>query len=92
VLWSLLRSLTDLPKEIPGYLIDDISFEVMHDPVTTKHGHSYERATIVEHLKRNPVDPLTREPLSLADLRPNLALRQACNEFWESNSGWAYDW
>ena len=83
---------TNTHKEIPAYLIDDISFEVMHDPVTTKHGHSYERATIVEHLKRNPVDPLTREPLSVADLRPNLALRQACNEFWDSNTGWAYDW
>jgi STIP1 homology and U-box containing protein 1 len=41
-------------QEIPSYLIDDISFEIMHDPVVTKHGHSYERATIVEHLKRNP--------------------------------------
>lgn len=77
---------------MPEYLVDDISFEVMHDPVVTLRGHSYERATIVEHLKRNPVDPLTREPLSIADLRPNLALRQACNQFWESNSGWAYDW
>ena len=77
---------------MPDYLIDDISFEIMHDPVVTKHGHSYERATIIEHLKRNPVDPLTREPLSVGDLRSNLALRKACDEFWENNSGWAYDW
>lgn len=60
--------------------------------VITKNGHSYERATIVEHLKRNPIDPLTREPLMLKELRPNLALRNACDEFWEKNSGWAYDW
>jgi STIP1 family protein 1 len=77
---------------VPGYLVDDISFEIMHDPVITKHGHSYERATIIEHLKRNPVDPLTRESLTIGDLRPNLSLRQACQEFWENNSGWAYDW
>jgi STIP1 homology and U-box containing protein 1 len=79
-------------REIPDYLIDDVSFEVMHDPVVTRHGHSYERATIIEHLKRNPVDPLTREPLSVSDLRPNINLRKACEEFWKNNSGWAWDW
>lgn len=61
----------------------------MHDPVITKHGHSYDRATIVEHLKRNPTDPLTREPLQVSDLRPNLALKKACDEFWENNAAWA---
>lgn len=48
------------PREIPDHLIDMITFEPMHDPVMTKNGHSYERATILEHLKRTPTDPLTR--------------------------------
>ncbi|KAI9678448.1 MAG: hypothetical protein M1829_002046 [Trizodia sp. TS-e1964] len=63
----------------------------MHDPVVTIHGHSYDRATLVEHLRNSPTDPLTREPLRVQDLRPNLALKQACNEFIEEN-GWAVDW
>ncbi|KAF1987395.1 U-box-domain-containing protein [Aulographum hederae CBS 113979] len=79
-------------REVPEYLVDAISFEIMHDPVITKHGHTYERATIVEALKRNPTDPLTRDPLTPNDLRPNHALKKACDEFWEQNSGWAYDW
>lgn len=79
-------------REVPDYLVDDISFEIMHDPVVTKNGQSYERATIVEHLKRNPIDPLSRTPLSINDLRPNLALKKAADDFWENNSGWAYDW
>lgn len=79
-------------REVPEHLIDDISFEIMHDPVMTKNGHSYERATIVEHLKRSALDPLTRTPLSINELRPNLALKKACDEFWNQNSGWAYDW
>lgn len=79
-------------REVPDHLVDDISFEIMHDPVVTKNGQSYERATIVEHLKRNPIDPLSRTPLSIHDLRPNLALKKAADEFWENNSGWAYDW
>ena len=100
-------------REVPDHLIDNISFEIMHDreyqlsgplraiivqcanertAVITKNGHSYERATLIEHLKRSPTDPLTREPLKIEDLRPNIALREACNEFFEKNSGWVYDW
>ncbi|KAL9003814.1 MAG: hypothetical protein Q9188_003334 [Gyalolechia gomerana] len=78
-------------REVPDHLIDNISFCIMHDPVVTKTGHSYERSTILEHLKRSPTDPLTREPLTIDELRPNLALKQACAEFLERN-GWAVDY
>ncbi|KAL2040498.1 hypothetical protein N7G274_006941 [Stereocaulon virgatum] len=78
-------------REVPDYLIDNISFTVMHDPVVTKTGNSYDRATVMEHLKRSHTDPLTREPLHMQDLRPNLALRQACEQFLTEN-GWAVDW
>ena len=57
----------------------------------TKTGQSYDRSSIMEHLKRSPTDPLTREPLRVEDLRPNLALKAACEEFLEEN-GWAVDW
>lgn len=79
-------------REVPDYLVDGITFEIMHDPVVTKGGRSYERATLVEHLKRSPTDPLTREPLTIGELRPNIALKEACTEFMEKNSGWVYDW
>lgn len=79
-------------REVPDYLVDTITFEIMHDPVVTKNGHSYERATLIEHLKRSPTDPLTREPLTVADLKPNVSLRRACEEFWESAGTWAVEW
>ncbi|KAF8420698.1 hypothetical protein EV426DRAFT_241387 [Tirmania nivea] len=79
------------PRIVPDYLIDNITFCIMHDPVITKHGQSYERATILEHLRRSKTDPLTREPLTEEDLRPNLALRAACEEFMQGN-GWAVDY
>ncbi|KAA6414566.1 MAG: hypothetical protein FRX48_01315 [Lasallia pustulata] len=78
-------------RQVPDYLIDNISFAIMHDPVITPNGQSYDRATIYEHLRRSETDPLTREPLRREDLRPNLALKQACEEFLEEN-GWAVDW
>jgi STIP1 family protein 1 len=81
------------PREIPDHLVDMITFEPMHDPVMTKTGHSYERATIYEHLKRTPTDPLTREPLTVEDLRNNFGLKAACDEFWESGAReWIVDW
>jgi STIP1 homology and U-box containing protein 1 len=79
-------------REVPDYLIDGITFEIMHDPVVTRNGRSYERATLIEHLKRSEIDPLTREPLRIEDLRTNMALKEACTEFMEKNSGWVYDW
>lgn len=79
-------------KDVPDYLVDTISFEIMHDPVITRTGHSYERATLLEHLKHNPFDPLTREPLTPKDLRPNVALRQVLEEFWKTAGNWAIDW
>jgi STIP1 homology and U-box containing protein 1 len=78
-------------REVPDYMIDNISFAFMHDPVMTKSGQSYERSTIEAHLKTSPTDPLTREPLRKEELRSNLALKQACAEFLENN-GWAVDW
>ena len=78
-------------REVPDWMIDNITFSVMYDPVITRNGHSYERATLLEHLKHSPTDPLTREPLTIQDLRPNLALKEACAEFLEKN-GWAVDY
>ncbi|KAI6892621.1 hypothetical protein D0869_03360 [Hortaea werneckii] len=81
------------PREVPDHLVDMITFEPMHDPVITKNGHSYERATLYEHLKRSPTDPLTRDPLTIDELRSNFGLKAACDEFWESGaSEWIGDW
>lgn len=78
-------------REVPDYLVDQISFGIMLDPVITKTGHSYDRATLIDHLKRSKTDPLTREPLFESDLRPNFGLRAAGEEFLAEN-GWAVDW
>jgi len=93
-------------RVVPEWLVDNITFGVMWDPVVvsdleeeggsrlmgqTKHGHSYDRSTLIDHLKRSQTDPLTREPLTEDDLRPNLALKAASEEFLKEN-GWAVDW
>ncbi|KAK0643382.1 hypothetical protein B0T16DRAFT_333715 [Cercophora newfieldiana] len=85
------RAAHEQRRKVPDWAVDDISFEFMRDPVVTKTGKSYERASITEHLRRNNTDPLTREPLYLSELRPNIDLKQACDDFLQDN-GWANDW
>ena len=79
-------------KDIPDWAVDTITFELMHDPVVTVYGHSYEKNTLLRHLEMSQTDPLTREPLRVDQLRPNIALRKALDEFWERAEGWAMDW
>ncbi|OAP59832.1 hypothetical protein AYL99_04834 [Fonsecaea erecta] len=86
------RSVPDSAERVvPDWLIDPITFEVMHDPVVTSTGVSYERATLLKHIKAVGVDPISRRPLKPDQLIPNVALKNACEEFLEKN-GWAADW
>ncbi|KAG9780784.1 hypothetical protein KCU88_g3639, partial [Aureobasidium melanogenum] len=78
-------------RVVPDWLIDPITFEVMHDPVITPTGVSFERVGLLKHIKQTGLDPLTRLPLKPEQLIPNVALKNACSEFLEQN-GWAVDW
>lgn len=89
--FELARGEANRRRRVPDWAVDDITFGIMVDPVVTKTGKSYERSSLLEHLRRSKTDPLTREPLDPSDLRPNLDLRDACAEFLEEN-GWAVDW
>ncbi|KAL3466364.1 hypothetical protein BJX64DRAFT_250704 [Aspergillus heterothallicus] len=76
---------------VPDHLIDGITFEVMHDPVITPSGTSFDRLGITKYVEQSGVDPITRIPMTVNDLRPNYALKAACEEFLTKN-GWAVDW
>ncbi|OQE27930.1 hypothetical protein PENFLA_c005G07649 [Penicillium flavigenum] len=78
-------------RVVPDYLVDGITFEIMHDPVITPSGVSFDRLGITKYVEKAGVDPLTRAPISVHDLRNNYALKSACEEFLAEN-GWAVDW
>ncbi|GLE09884.1 hypothetical protein PINS_up021812 [Pythium insidiosum] len=53
-----------------------LSLELMQDPVMTPNGDTYEREMIERHLDVNGhFDPMTRVPLTRAQLSPNRALK-----------------
>ena len=80
----------DIPTEIPDYLCCQITLDIFHDPVITPSGVTYERAVILDHLKKvGEFDPITRVPLNPSQLVPNLAIKEAVHDFLDKH-GWAY--
>ncbi|OAY34847.1 E3 ubiquitin-protein ligase CHIP isoform X2 [Manihot esculenta] len=84
----------DAPSEVPDYLCCKITLDIFRDPVITPSGVTYERAVILDHLKKvGKFDPITREPLDPSQLIPNLAIKEAVQAYLRKH-GWAYkmDW
>ncbi|KAL2611632.1 hypothetical protein R1flu_023324 [Riccia fluitans] len=80
----------DIPGEVPDHLCCSITMEIFRDPVITPSGISYERAAIEEHLKQvGSFDPVSRMPLTVDQVYPNLALRDAV-QVYLADHGWAY--
>ena len=73
-------------REIPDYLCGKISFEIMHDPVITPSGITYDRSDIEQHLHRvGRFDPVTRQDLSIDQLIPNLSMKEVIENFVQEN-------
>ncbi|KAG8387247.1 hypothetical protein BUALT_Bualt02G0001600 [Buddleja alternifolia] len=80
----------DTPTEVPDYLCCKINLDILRDPVITPSGVTYERAVILDHLKKvGEFDPITRESLYPSQLVPNLAIKEAVRAYLEKH-GWAY--
>ena len=63
-----------------------LTLNIMVDPVVDKEGHTYERCEITAYLnkcaadRRPLISPMTRNPIKLSDLQPNIALKNAIEE------------
>lgn len=83
---ALFEKAEGTPKveDIPEQFIDSISFELMKDPVITPSGITFERETIVEHLRKvGHFDPVTRQVLSEDQLISNFALKEVLDHYLE---------
>jgi hypothetical protein len=70
--------------KIPEQFICPISLEIMSVPVICEDGHTYDRSSISKI--SNPKSPITRQPINLNKLIPNIALRQLIEKFAEQNN------
>ena len=68
--------MTSIATSTPEAFICPITDEIMQDPVVDGEGVSYERAAITRWLALHQTSPVTRKPLTIARLIPNLALKE----------------
>ena len=54
---------------------------MFEDAVITPYGTTYDRPAIVTALRHNPEDPLTRQPLTEAQLVPNRVIAEAVERY-----------
>lgn len=54
---------------------------VMRDPVQGCDGHTYERSAIMSALAIKQESPMTRQRMTINDLKPNVALRFLCDNY-----------
>ena len=66
----------------PEFLICPITFELLQDPVMANDGYTYERAAIVQWIQQSGgISPLTRQQITVNDLRPNRNVKTAVDAF-----------
>jgi len=69
--------------EIPSRFVCPISLEVMAEPVMCRNGHNFERDALAAWVRGHGSCPTCRVEIpTVADLYPNLALRENIAEWW----------
>eukprot|EP01006_Ploeotia_vitrea_P027334 TRINITY_DN60179_c0_g1_i1.p1 TRINITY_DN60179_c0_g1~~TRINITY_DN60179_c0_g1_i1.p1 ORF type:complete len:420 (+),score=56.29 TRINITY_DN60179_c0_g1_i1:40-1299(+) len=72
-------------ETVPNRFICPITQDVMRDPVMTPQGINFERETIQQWLEKHKECPMTREPLTVAQLFPNRSLKEEIEEWNKHN-------
>jgi len=79
-------------REVPDAFCCKITLSIMREPYITPSGITYERAVLVEHLRKNgEFDPVTKAAVSASQLVPNIALKSAIHAYLDDNP-WACDY
>ena len=69
----------------PNAIIETITCPITHcvmkDPVQGSDGHTYERSAIISALTHKRESPMTRQPMTVNDLKVNVALKFLCDNY-----------
>ena len=68
-------------SQIPKEFICPITLSIMKEPVIMSDGQTYEKSAIEKALSISPLSPLTKQPLSMKDAKPNYALKSLIENF-----------
>ena len=71
-----------LVQNLPSYFKCKLTGHIALDPVVCPHGLTFSRVAITSWLMRNTTHPIfTKETLTLKDLRPNIHLKEALDDW-----------
>jgi uncharacterized protein YegL len=76
---------TTFSEDVLESLTCSITGEIMKDPVQGNDGNTYERSAIVEWLNRSQTSPITREPMTINNLKVNTNIRYLCDKYHAQN-------
>lgn len=76
--WTASTQYEDRP--LPDGYYCPITLNLIHEPVIDPEGYSYEKVAIESWIRVNGASPVTRQQISLEDLRPNLTLAELMKE------------
>lgn len=80
----------DRPGNFSSAFSCRLTLEPFREPVVSTSGLSYERTALLQHLREvGQFDPVTRVPLTESQLKLNLGLRSATQEYLDQNA-WAW--
>lgn len=68
-------------KLIPQGFVCPLTMDIMYEPVIDYEGNTYEREAILEWLLENKTSPISRQPLTMKLLLPNISLRDTIHEY-----------
>jgi U-box domain len=71
---------------VPNEFTCPITLELLKWPMISKYGHTFERYAILAWLAKESTCPLSRQPLSTLDLRPNYLLMREI-QHWQGSHG-----
>ena len=69
--------MSDIDDLFPDAFFCPLTHQLMDDPVVDPEGNTYERQAIISWLNKSLTSPITRNPLTQAELIPNRALKEA---------------
>jgi uncharacterized protein YegL len=76
---------TTFSEDVLESLTCSITGLIMKDPVQGNDGHTYERSAIEEWLNRSQTSPITREPMTINNLKVNTNIRYLCDKYHAQN-------
>ncbi len=74
--------------DVPDDFLDPVLYTLMEDPVILPTSNvTVDRTMIKTHLLSDPHDPFNRQPLSIADVVPNVELKERIDAWRRSRLG-----